>query len=88
MDIESDPRGHWCIYYCKAGDQTNWKVMRRQNSDGVLVSASTYDEVFKFVKYKTAFEFARGLVFPDGNFDALVKRVNKARGTAFYLAGC
>ena len=47
MDIDSDPRGHWCIFYCKAGDQTNWKVMRRQNSDGVLVSASTYDEVFK-----------------------------------------
>ena len=62
--------------------------MRRQNSDGVLVSASTYDEVFKFVKYKTAFDFARGLVFPDGSYDALVKRVNKARGTSFYLAGC
>tara|TARA_B100001996_G_C18234095_1_gene428732 strand:- start:183 stop:449 length:267 start_codon:yes stop_codon:yes gene_type:complete len=88
MDIDSDPRGHWCIFYCKTGDQTNWKVMRRQNADGVLVSASTYDEVFKFVKYKAAFDFARSLVFPDGTYDATVKRVNKGRETSFYLAGC
>jgi hypothetical protein len=56
----------------------------------VLVSAKTYDDVFKFTKYKEAFDFAKNLITGAGTepvYDAQVKRVCRARGSAFYLAG-
>ena len=85
----SDSRGHWCIFYCKAGDNTNWHTMKLQRNDGVLVSAKTYDEVFKFVKYQSAFNFAKELITsePHPKYDAVVRRVCRAKGEAFYLAG-
>ena len=85
----SDPRGHWCIYYCKCKDITKWQTMKLQRADGVLVAAKTYDEVFKFVRYQDAFDFAKSLLFeePEPRYDATVKKVHRARGEAFYLAG-
>ena len=62
--------------------------MRYQRSDGVLVSAHTYDDVFKFRRYREAFDFTRGLIFADPPiYDATVKRVCKAGGDKFYLSG-
>jgi hypothetical protein len=63
--------------------------MKLQRSDGVLVGAKTYDEVFKFNRYKEAWDFAKNLI-TDGlepKYDAQVKRVCRARGEAFYLSG-
>ena len=81
--------GHWCVFYCKKGDPTNWNVMKLQRKDGVLVAAKTYDDVFRFSKYETAFAFVKELITeePEPRYDATVKRVNRARGDAFYLAG-
>ena len=63
--------------------------MRYQRNDGVLVSAHTYDDVFKFRRYREAFDFTRGLIFaePSPIYDATVKRICKAGGTDFYLSG-
>ena len=63
--------------------------MKLQRSDGVLVSAKTYDEVFKFVRYKDAWNFAKELITeePNPKYNATVKRVCRARGSAFYLSG-
>ena len=62
--------------------------MKLWRSDGVLVSAKTYDEVYKFSRYKEAWEFAKNLITENPPvYDAQVKRVCRARGSAFYLSG-
>jgi hypothetical protein len=46
--------------------------------------------VYKFSKYKEAFDFAKNLITGAGTvpvYDAQVKRVCHARGEAFYLSG-
>ena len=85
----SHPNANWCILYRKLQPGTSYQVMKLQRSDGVLVAAKTYDEVFKFVKYQAAFDFAKSLLMeePQPKYDAVVRRVCRARGTAFYLSG-
>ena len=80
--------GHWCIFYCKTADPKIWYTMKTWRVDGVLVSAKTYNEVFKFNRYKEAWQFAKNLITeePTAKYDAQVKRVCRARGEAFYLA--
>ena len=87
--MKSDSRGQWCIFYSKVKEPMKWHVMKLQRADDVLVAAKTYDEVYKFLKYKDAWNFAKGLLNekPEAKYDATVKRVCKARGDAFYLAG-
>ena len=87
--MKSDSRGHWCIFYCKKTDITNWHVMKMQRSDGVLVSAKTYDEVFKFVKYIDAWNFAKKLLTekPQRRYDVVIRKVSPAGETSFYLSG-
>ena len=87
--MSANQKGNWCIYYRKNSDPLVWHTMKMQRSDGVIVSAKTYDEVFKFNRYKEAWDFAKNLI-TDGlepKYDAQVKRVCRARGDAFYLAG-
>jgi len=86
--MKSDSRGNWCIFYNKVGENI-FHTMKLQRSDGVLVSAKTYDEVFKFVRYKDAWNFAKELITeePNPKYNATVKRVCRARGSAFYLSG-
>jgi hypothetical protein len=46
--------------------------------------------VYKFNRFKEAFDFAKNLITGNGTepvYDAQVKRVCKAKGEAFYLAG-
>ena len=54
--------GEWTIFYRRLDEPTVWKTMRYKRSDGVLVSAKTYDEVYKFNRFKEAFEFAKELI--------------------------
>ena len=85
---KSWPTGMWVIFYRRLDDPNVWKTMRYQRYDGVLVSADTYDNVFKFRRYREAFDFTRGLIFADEPiYDATVKRICKAGGTDFYLSG-
>ena len=82
--------GSWAIHYRKLSEPTVWHVMKLWRSDGVLVSAKTYDQVYKFNRFKEAFDFAKNLVTGNGTvpvYNAEVRRVCKARGTSFYLAG-
>ena len=81
--------GDWCIFYRKLSEPTVWHTMKLWRSDGVLVSAKTYDDVYKFKRFKEAFDFAKNLITeePSPKYDAQVKRVCRARGEAFYLAG-
>ena len=87
--MNSDSRGNWCIYYCKVTDRMNWNVMKLQRSDGVLVSAKTYDDVFKFLKYKDAWDFVKDIITvePEPKYDAEVRRVCKTGDHSFYLSG-
>ena len=67
-----------------------WHTMKTWRKDGVLVSAKTYDDVYKFGRFKEAFDFAKNLITGAGTvpvYDAQVKRVCRARGEAFYLSG-
>ena len=82
--------GNWAIYYRRLDDPQNWHTMKLWRKYGVLVSAKTYDDVFKFNRFKEAFDFAKNLVTGNGTepvYDAEVRRVCRARGTSFYLAG-
>ena len=87
--MSADQKGNWCIYYRKNSDPHVWHTMKLQRSDGVLVGAKTYNEVFKFNRYKEAWDFAKNLITdgPNPKYDAQVKRVCRARGDAFYLSG-
>ena len=55
------------------------------------MSAKTFDDVYKFNRFKEAFNFAKNLItggdMDQPVYDAQVKRVCKAKGDAFYLAG-
>ena len=85
--MKLDSQGHWCIFYNKVGENT-FHTMKLERSDGVLVSAKTYDEVYKFLRYKDAFAFVKKLITasPEPKYNATVKRVCRARGDAFYHA--
>lgn len=86
MSVEQ--KGNWCIFYCKSADPMTWHVMKLWRNDGVLVSAKTYDDVYKFVKYKEAWQFAKNLITENPpRYDVKVKRVCRQRGEGFYLAG-
>ena len=39
--------GEWTIFYRRLDEPTVWKTLRYKRSDGVLVSAKTYDDVYK-----------------------------------------
>ena len=88
--IESEksyPTGRWVIFYRRLDEPTVWKTMRYQRTDGVLVSAKTFEEVQKFNRFKEAFDFVRELIFTDPPvYAATVKRICKAGGTDFYLS--
>ena len=82
--------GHWCIFYCKLSEPTVWHTMKTWRKDGILISAKTYNDVYKFTKFKEAFDFAKNLITGAGTvpvYDAQVKRVCHARGEKFYHAG-
>jgi len=81
--------GNWCIFYRKLSEPTVWHTMKLWRSDGVLVSAKTYEDVYKFSRYKEAFDFAKNLITeePSPKYDAVVKRVCRKRGEGFYLSG-
>ena len=85
--MKSNSQGNWCIFYNKVGEH-NYHTMKLYRSDGILVSAKTYDEVFKFTRYKDAWNFAKDLVTAEPpKYNAVVKRVCRARNEAFYLSG-
>ena len=85
---KSYPTGMWVIFYRRLDEPTNWKTMRYQREDGVLVSTKVYDDVFKFRRYREAFDFTRELIFAEEPvYDATVKRVCKAGKDKFYLSG-
>jgi hypothetical protein len=89
--MSGSPTGEWAIFYRRLDEPTVWKTMKLWRSDGVLVSAKTYNDVYKFNRFKEAFDFAKNLItggdMDQPVYDAQVKRVCKARGEAFYLAG-
>ena len=86
--MSADQKGNWAIFYRKLNEPMEWKTLRYKRSDGVLVSAKTYDDVYKFNRFKEAFEFAKELITEDPpTYDASVKRVCKGRGESFYLSG-
>ena len=86
--MSANQQGNWCIFYCKSSDPTVWHTMKLWRSDGVIVSAKTYNDVYKFSRYKEAWDFAKNLIIENPRrYDAQVKRVCRARGDAFYLSG-
>ena len=80
---------NWCIFYSKNSEPTVWHTMKLWRSDGVLVSAKTYDDVYKFRRFKEAFDFAKNLITeePAPKYNAMVRRVCRTRGDGFYLSG-
>ena len=87
--MSASQTGNWAIFYRKLEEPNIWYTMKLWRKDGVLVSAKTFDDVYKFNRFKEAFDFAKELITakPEPTYDAQVKRVCKAKGEAFYLAG-
>ena len=88
--MSADQKGNWCVFYRKMSEEPYvWHTIKTWRSDGVLVSAKTYNEVYKFEKFKEAFDFVKNLITdgPNPKYYASVRRVQKARGDAFYLEG-
>ena len=87
--MSASQTGNWAIFYRKLEEPNIWYTMKLWRKDGVLVSAKTYDDVYKFTRFREAFDFAKNLITeePTPKYDAEVRRVCKARGNAFYLAG-
>ena len=59
-------KGEWAIHYRRLDDPQVWHTMRYWRSDGVLVSAKTYDQVYKFNRWKEACEFCKNLITGGG----------------------
>ena len=57
--MSADQKGDWVIFYRKLSNPNVWLTMKLWRSDGVLVSAKTYDEVYKFRRFKEAWNFAK-----------------------------
>ena len=87
--MSASQTGNWAIFYRKLEEPNIWYTMKLWRKDGVLVSAKTYDDVYKFNRFKEAFDFAKNLITeePTPKYDAEVRRACTARGNAFYLAG-
>ena len=86
--MSASQTGNWAIFYRRLDDPTVWHTMKLWRKDGILVSAKTYDDVYKFNRFKEAFEFAKELITEDPpTYDASVKRVCRGRGESFYLSG-
>ena len=86
--MSADQKGDWALFYRRLDEPTVWKTLRYKRSDGVLVSAKTYDEVYKWTRFREAFDFAKKLITEDPpTYDASVKRVCRGRGESFYLSG-
>ena len=89
--MSANQKGNWCIFYRKLSDSSGiWYTMKLWRSDGVLVSAKTYDDVYKFGRYKEAWNFAKNLITGAGTvpiYDAQIKRVCRSKGGSFYLSG-
>ena len=87
--MSASQTGNWAIFYRKLEEPNIWYTMKLWRKDGVLVSAKKYDDVYKFTRFREAFDFAKNLITeePTPKYDAQVKRVCKTRGTGFYLAG-
>jgi len=86
--MSADQKGDWALFYRRLDEPTVWKTLRYKRSDGVLVSAKTYDEVYKWTRFREAFEFAKELITEDPpTYDASVKRVCRGKGESFYLSG-
>ena len=86
--MSANQKGNWCIFYSKIGEPTKRYTMKLWRNDGVLVSAKTYDDVYKFRRYTEAWQFAKNLITEEPpRYDAQVKRVCRQRGDGFYLAG-
>ena len=88
--MSASQTGNWAIFYRKNADTSGiWYTMKTWRKDGVLVSAKTYDEVYKFTRYKETWQFAKNLITeePEPKYDATVKRVCRRRGEGFYLSG-
>ena len=87
----SNPKGMWSIQFREwepghAKTGTQYQVMKSRLDDGSLEAAERYDDVFRFLKYPEAFDFARELL-ATGRYDASVARVCRARGQSFYVSG-
>ena len=86
--MSADQKGDWALFYRRLDEPTVWKTLRYKRSDGVLVSAKTYDEVYKWTRFREAFDFAKKLITEDPpTYDASVKRVCRGQGESFYLSG-
>ena len=86
--MSANQKGNWCIFYRNLSDPHVWHTMKTWRKDGVLVSAKTYDDVYKFSRFREAWEVAKNLITENPpRYDAEVKRVCRARENAFYLAG-
>jgi len=87
--MSTSRQGQWCIFYCKLSDMSTWKTMKLRRSDGVIVSAKTYDDVFTFYNYRDAWDFAKELITeePQPKYDAKVKKIHHGRENSFYLSG-
>ena len=79
----SSTQNTFCIQYWKQGDAAHPKVMRRINTNGVVVSAKTYSEVFFYGTLKEAWADARW--FQDNGYDIKVAKCNKGRNDSFWL---
>jgi hypothetical protein len=79
----SSKKNTFCIQYWKIGDSTNPKVMRRINSNGLVISAHKFSEVFFYANLREAWVDARW--FQENGFDIKIKKCNKGRNDTFWL---
>ena len=87
----SNPKGMWSIQFREwepgqAKTGTQYQVMKDRLDEGSLEAAERYDDVFRFLKYQEAFDFAKEIL-STGRYDASVARVCRARGQSFYVSG-
>ena len=79
----SSTQNTFCIQYWKSGDAAHPKVMRRINTNGVVVSAKYYSEVFFYSNLQKAFPDAKWL--QENGYDIKIRKCNLGRNDSFWL---
>ncbi len=84
--MSTSQTGDWCIFYRKLEEPTVWHTMKLWRKEGVLVSAKTYDEVYKCRRFKEAFDLAKNFITDEPlKYEASVNRVCRELGTSLHM---
>ncbi|CAF34253.1 hypothetical protein S-PM2d188 [Synechococcus phage S-PM2] len=73
----------FCIQYWHLGSNEKPKVLRRINTNGVVISAKKYSEVFMYSSLQDTWQDSTWLI--ENGYDIKIRKCNKGKNDTFWL---